>query len=90
MFCLSSLFRNTLAHSHTQTKTQQNKTRFKSLDARLGADERREQQRALLASMQAAAADMARALGAEHLLVSGAARYIAQLSVLSGLHPLSP
>lgn len=73
---------NNHQHQHPQTNTTINDTaRFKSLDGRLPAEERRAREAALLRDMDAAAAAMARGLGSGHLLVQGARRYQRQLSV---------
>ncbi|KIZ05244.1 hypothetical protein MNEG_2710 [Monoraphidium neglectum] len=53
--------------------------RFKALNTRLPAAERRERQAALLRDIGAATACMARSLGPSHLLVLGAQRYASQL-----------
>lgn len=47
------------------------------------AEERENKSNALLDDMKAALEGMAKALGADHMLVQGGSRYLAQLSVFS-------
>jgi hypothetical protein len=57
------------------------------MDPRLPADERRQQQAALLEEMRRHTQTLAAALGAGHMLVQGAGRYQAQLAVMWGAQP---
>lgn len=76
-----------LSHIHTNAHTSTHATttpppRFKTLDPKLPAEQRRQRQSELLREMGAATALMARALGPSHLLVQGAQRYAAQLGAM--------
>jgi hypothetical protein len=58
--------------------------RLKALDVRLPPAERAEAVAGGLQAMRTAITGMAGALGTDHLLVSAASRYLAQVSVLMG------
>eukprot|EP00878_Enallax_costatus_P026487 GHUV01028426.1.p1 GENE.GHUV01028426.1~~GHUV01028426.1.p1 ORF type:complete len:169 (+),score=24.47 GHUV01028426.1:423-929(+) len=58
--------------------------RVKGMDPRMSSSERESKIREELALMRSAIAGMATVLGAEHLLVTAASRYLAQLAVMTG------
>lgn len=58
--------------------------RVKGLDPRVSRDDRDKAVAENLAEMRTALAGMAQVLGAEHLLVTGGSRYLAQLAVMTG------
>jgi hypothetical protein len=58
---------------------------LKALDPRMPSVEHAEAVSAGLQEMRDAITGMAKALGTEHLLVTAASRYLAQLAVMSGV-----
>eukprot|EP00877_Chromochloris_zofingiensis_P000651 jgi/Chrzof1/10587/Cz05g04140.t1 len=59
--------------------------RMKSLEPRLSATERQQQQKQCIDEMRMRLTAMASKLGADHMLVTGGSRYLAQLKVMAGM-----